>query len=51
MALLDGGSFANLTEARLEINYYFAYYNAKRRHYTFGYLDPNYFETRFQTTS
>ena len=34
--LLDGGSFRNLTEARLEISHYLA---------------PNHFETQFQTTS
>ena len=28
--LLDGGSFRNFTEARLEISHYLAYYNAKK---------------------
>jgi putative transposase len=49
--LLDGGSFRNLTEARLEISHYLAYYNAERRHSALGYLAPNHFETHFQTTS
>ena len=49
--LLDGGSFRNLTEARLEISHYLAYYNAERRHSALGYLAPNHFETHLQTTS
>lgn len=49
--LLDGSSFRNLCEARLEISYYTAYYNAERQHSTLGYLAPNHLETRFQTTS
>ncbi len=49
--LLAGGSFRNLTEARLEISHYLAYYNAERRHSALGYLAPNHFETHFQTTS
>jgi len=49
--LLDGGSFRNVAEARLEISRYLAYYNAERRHSALGYLAPNHFETRFQTTS
>ena len=49
--LLDGGSFRNLAEARLEISHYLAYYNAERRHSALGYLAPNHFETHFQTTS
>jgi putative transposase len=49
--LLDGGSFANLSEARLEISHYLAYYNAERRHSALGYLAPNHFETHFQIAS
>ena len=49
--LLDGGSFRNLSEARLEISHYLAYYNAERRHSALGYLAPNHFETHFQTMS
>jgi putative transposase len=49
--LLEGGSFRNLAEARLEISHYLAYYNAERRHSALGYLAPNRFETHFQTTS
>ena len=49
--LLDGGSFRNLSEARLEISHYLAYYNAERGHSALGYLAPNHFETHFQTMS
>ena len=48
--LLDGGSFRDLSEARLEISHYLADYNAERRHSSLGYLAPNHFETHFQTT-
>ena len=51
IGLLDGGSFRNLTKARLEISHYLAYYNAERRHSALGYFAPNHFETQFQTTS
>lgn len=49
--LLDGGSFPDLTEVKLEISHHIAYYNAERRHSAFGYLAPNHFETHLQTTS
>ena len=49
--LLDGGSFAGLAEARLEVSHYIAYYNAERRHSALGYLAPNHFETNLQTAS
>jgi putative transposase len=49
--LLDGGSFRNLVEARLEISHYLAYYNAVRCHSALGYLAPKHFETHFQTAS
>lgn len=38
--LLDGGSFRNLSEARLEISHCITYYNAERRHSALGYLAP-----------
>jgi transposase InsO family protein len=49
--LLDGGSFPGLSEAKLEISHYIAYYNAERRHSALGYHSPNHFETLLQTTS
>lgn len=49
--LLDGGSFRNLAEARLEICHYLAHYNAECRPSALGHLTPNHFETHFQTTS
>ena len=49
--LLDGGSFTNLEEARLEISHYIAYYNAERRHSALDYRTPNQFEIHLQTTS
>ncbi len=49
--LLDGDSFPGLAEAKLEISYHIAYYNAEHRHSALGYLAPNHFETQFQTTS
>ena len=42
--LLAAGSFCKLSEARLEISHYIAYYNAERRHSALGYLAPNYIE-------
>jgi putative transposase len=41
----------DLSESRLEISYYLAYYNAKRRHSSLGCLAPNHFETYLQTAS
>jgi transposase InsO family protein len=49
--LLDGGSFASLEEARLELSHYIAYYNDERRHSALAYHSPNCFETQLQTTS
>jgi putative transposase len=46
--LLDGGSFRNLSEARLEISHYLAYYNAERRHLALGYLAPNHSKPIFK---
>ncbi|MGI4760799.1 MAG: IS3 family transposase [Janthinobacterium lividum] len=37
--------------AKLEISHHIAYYNAERRHSSLGYLAPNHFEIRLQTTS
>ena len=48
--LLDGGSFSDLEEARLELSHYIAYYNDERRHSAFSYQAPNRFETQLQTT-
>lgn len=45
--LLDGGSFAGLEEARLEV----APYIAELHHSSLGYQSPNHFETHFQPTS
>ena len=49
--LLAGGSFRSLSEARLEISHYLAYYNAERRHSALCYLALNHFETHFKTAS
>jgi transposase InsO family protein len=49
--LLDGGSFPELAEAKLEISHHIAYYNAERRHSTLGYLTPNQFQSQLKTTS
>ncbi|WP_394368140.1 transposase [Hymenobacter caeli] len=49
--LLDGGSFSELEEAKLEISHHIAYYNAECCHSAIGYRSPNYFETQLQTTS
>jgi transposase InsO family protein len=42
--LLDGGSFPDLAETKLEISHHIAYYNAERRHSALGYCSP---ETHF----
>ena len=39
--LLDGGSFPDLAEAKLESSHRIAYYNAERRHSALSYLAPN----------
>ena len=49
--LLDGGSFPDVEEARLELAHYIAYYNAERPHAELDYQAPNHFEKRLQTTS
>jgi transposase InsO family protein len=49
--LLDGGSFPDREEARLELSHRIASCNARRRHSARRYLAPNHFETRLQTTS
>jgi putative transposase len=49
--VLDGSRFLGLAQAKLEINYHVAYYNAERRHSALGYLDLNRFEAQLQTTS
>ena len=49
--LLNGGSFANLAEARLEISHYLVYYNNERRHSALDYLTPNRSEIQLKTTS
>ena len=51
IALLDGGSFPGLEEARLELVHYIAYYNAERLHSALAYRSPNRFETHLQSTS
>ena len=47
--LLDGGSFPDLAEAKLEIGHHIAYCNAERRHSALGYQSPNHFESQLQT--
>jgi len=49
--LLDGGSFSGLAEAKLEVSYHIAYYNAERRYSALSYQSPNHFGTQLQTTS
>ena len=48
--MLQGGCFADATDARLELfEYIEAYYNNHRKHSAIGYLTPNQFETQIQT--
>jgi putative transposase len=49
--LLDGGSFSDPEEARLELSHYIAYYNAERRHSALAYRSPSLFEIHLQSTS
>lgn len=45
--MLQGGCFADSTDARLEIfEYIEGYYNNQRKHSSIGYLTPNQFETQ-----
>ena len=47
--LPNGGAFASLEEARLEVAYYFdTYFNLDRRHSALGYRSPHQFERDFQ---
>jgi transposase InsO family protein len=46
--LLEGGSFSDVEEARLEtFNYIEGYYNRIRRHSSLGYLSPEEFERKY----
>lgn len=46
--LLEGGSFRDLTEARIETSAYFGeYYNRKRWHSAIGYQSPEEFESGY----
>lgn len=48
--MLQGGCFADATDARLELfDYIDGYYNNHRKHSAIGYLSPNQFETQIQT--
>lgn len=48
--MLQGGCFADATDARLELfEYINGYYNNHRKHSAIGYLSPNQFETQIQT--
>ena len=49
--LLASGSFRSLSEARLEISHYLAYYHAECQHSALGDLIPNHFGVHFQATS
>lgn len=47
--LLEGGTFFDTEEARLEtFRYIDGYYNSRRRHSSLGYLSPNAFELKFR---
>jgi putative transposase len=48
--MLQGGCFADATDARLELfEYIEGYYNTHRKHSALGYLSPNQFEIQIQT--
>lgn len=50
--LLEGGSFSDLEEARLEsFNYIEGYYNRIRRHSSLGYLSPDEYERKYEEES
>lgn len=47
--MLQGGCFADATDAKLELfEYIEGYYNSRRKHSAIGYLSPNQFETQTQ---
>lgn len=47
--MLQGGCFADATDARLELfDYIDGYYNQQRKHSAIGYLTPNQFENQHQ---
>lgn len=47
--MLQGGCFADATDAKLELfEYIEGYYNSRRKHSAIGYLSPNQFETKTQ---
>ncbi|MFD1874820.1 integrase core domain-containing protein [Hymenobacter bucti] len=47
--LPNGGAFASLKEARLEVAHYLdTYFNLDRRHSALGYRSPHQFERDFQ---
>jgi len=49
--LPNGGAFASLDEARLEVAYYLdTYFNLDRRHSALGYRSPHQFERDYLTS-